>query len=87
MSSPQRKRRRVGNTGPGGGSETAKDTTSDDMASTAVSKARVVLILCGSMNPVTNLHLRMFGKWSAQRPCTHAYSRRHAEAVFCTPST
>lgn len=25
--------------------------------------ARVVLIACGSFNPVTNMHLRMFGKF------------------------
>ena len=27
-----------------------------------MSKLRVVLVLCGSMSPITNLHLRMFGK-------------------------
>jgi len=25
--------------------------------------ARVVLLACGSFNPVTNMHLRMFGKF------------------------
>jgi len=24
--------------------------------------ARVVLLACGSFNPITNMHLRMFGK-------------------------
>ena len=63
MSEPQRKRRRVIN---GSEEETTKEnsTSSDEMTSVA-SKLRVVLVLCGSMNPVTNLHLRMFGKWSA----------------------
>ena len=28
----------------------------------SMSKTRVVLALCGSMSPITNLHLRMFGK-------------------------
>lgn len=27
------------------------------------SPRRVVLIACGSYNPVTNMHLRMFGEW------------------------
>lgn len=69
MSSPRKKRRRVGDLA--GGSVTGKDTSGEDMASAAVSKARVVLILCGSMNPVTNLHLRMFGKWSASQLLVH----------------
>ena len=73
MSSPKRKKRRVGNTA--GGSETVKDTSGEDMASAAVSKARVVLILCGSMNPVTNLHLRMFGKWLVNLLHQHAHPK------------
>ena len=28
-----------------------------------MSKVRVVLALCGSMSPITNLHLRMFGRY------------------------
>lgn len=31
------------------------------MASTTASKTRVVLLSCGSFNPITFLHLRMFG--------------------------
>ena len=66
MSSPQRKRRRTGDregTGEKHSSILTDCASSEEMASSA-SKMRVVLILCGSMNPITNLHLRMFGNWS-----------------------
>lgn len=62
MSSPQRKRRRLVNASEG---KTKDGASSEEMAS-VLTKARVVLVLCGSMNPITNLHLRMFGKRS---PC------------------
>jgi hypothetical protein len=62
MSSPQRKRRRTGE-GEKHSSTLTDCASSEEMASSA-SKMRVVLILCGSMNPITNLHLRMFGNWS-----------------------
>ncbi len=31
--------------------------------------ARVVLLQCGSYNPITNMHLRMFGKLSVYMKC------------------
>lgn len=33
-----------------------------DSMTAVASKTRIVLALCGSFSPVTNLHLRMFGK-------------------------
>lgn len=54
MEVPSSKRLRLEDTGTG-------DAEGSSMASIA-SKTRVVLALCGSFSPVTNLHLRMFGK-------------------------
>lgn len=38
------------------------NTSEGSSMATAASKMRLVLALCGSFSPVTNLHLRMFGK-------------------------
>lgn len=38
--------------------------TSEGGVMAVASKSKVVLALCGSFSPVTNLHLRMFGKLS-----------------------
>ena len=35
--------------------------SSDSSMAAAGSKARIVLALCGSFSPITNLHLRMLG--------------------------
>ena len=39
--------------------------------------ARVVLLACGSFNPITNMHLRMFGRFwtSGQRSVSWSGSR------------
>ena len=87
MSSPQRKRRRTCE-GEKQSSRSTDCASNEEMASSA-SKVRVVLILCGSMNPVTNLHLRMFGNWSIHlhaqtTPCI--YQATHNATVLKWPS-
>ena len=56
MEAPSPKRLRLEKTG----TDDTSTSEGSNMASVA-SKTRVVLALCGSFSPVTNLHLRMFG--------------------------
>ena len=56
MEVPSPKRLRLEKTG----TDDTSTSEGSNMASVA-SKTRVVLALCGSFSPVTNLHLRMFG--------------------------
>lgn len=44
--------------------ETETEHQSNDTNMATLPKTRVVLALCGSFSPVTNLHLRMFGRSS-----------------------
>lgn len=37
------------------------------------SKIRVLLLSCGSFNPITNMHLRMFGEWCFWQEITNYF--------------
>ena len=45
-------------------------------------KSRIVLVLCGSFNPITHLHLRMFGEYDCMvDTCSSVANNRVAIAL------
>lgn len=61
MAEPSRKKPRLEEADGTSASNGNYEASNSKMAA-AASKTRVVLALCGSFSPITNMHLRMFGK-------------------------